>query len=369
MESQNLTVVSVVGIRPDFIRMSKIIQRFDKEFTHFVIHSGQHYDPLLSDVFFKGLNIRKPDMNLHIGGGDHVQQLANLTNLMPETLQWIEEEKQRKIDYVVFLGDSNTVLVSPVVKKAGYKVVHIEAGMRSRDRQMYEEINRVVCDHVSDIHFCYTHLYRQNLLNEGIPSGRIFCVGNTIVEVVRELLAEIVQYPPKGNFIAMDIHRRENYTSKHRLSRILEFAVNQSTHFQIPVKMVGYPSTIAHMKAFELSPEIEILPLMSYREFLQFQYDSLFIISDSGTAQEEPALFKRPVIVPRDSTERPESVAYFCSRMLRLNLPDSFSDISWYLTQLLKSPELIDSRWLGDGTTSLQIVEGLKRFHEAHQSW
>ena len=147
------TIVSIVGIRPDFIRMSKIFNLLDKNFKHILIHTGQHFDKNLSDVFFKELNIRDPDFNLEIGGigKEHFHQTAELSIKLIELFR----KESIKPDLILFLGDSNSVTASIPLKKEGYKIGHIEAGMRSGDKRMLEEINRTVCDHCSDYLFTY----------------------------------------------------------------------------------------------------------------------------------------------------------------------------------------------------------------------
>ena len=160
------TVVTITGIRPDFIRMSEVFKKLDKRFNHILIHSGQHYDRMLSDIFFEDLDIRKPDYNLEIGSGEkkHYHQQAELGVKIIELFN-IENIRP---DIVLFLGDSNSVLASVPLRKEGYKIGHIEAGMRSYDERMLEEINRKVCDHVSNVLFVYHHNYKAKALREGI---------------------------------------------------------------------------------------------------------------------------------------------------------------------------------------------------------
>ena len=176
------TIITVTGIRPDFIRMSEIFKKLDENFNHILIHTGQHYDKLLSDVFFDELEIRDPDYNLNIGAGnkEHFHQTGELSIKL---IELIRNEKLNP-DLIVFLGDSNSVVSSVSLKKEGYKIAHIEAGMRSYDKRMLEEINRIVCDHCSDFLFVYHDNYKKKAIKENIPNENIFVVGNTIVEVV-----------------------------------------------------------------------------------------------------------------------------------------------------------------------------------------
>ena len=348
------TIVTVSGIRPDFIRMKEVFCKLDKAFNHVLIHSGQHYDEMLSDVFFKELNIRKPDYNLGVGkdGGEHFHQLANIS------VKLIELLRKEKInpDLIIFLGDSNSALVAAPLKKEGYRIGHIEAGMRSHDKRMLEEINRTVCDICSDFLFVYHDDYAKQLYKENINDG-VYVVGNTIVEICNQFKEQIFQRQKTNDFILMDIHRPENFKYKHRLENIIKFAqrCHQETGFS--VKMLNFKRTMSYIKNFDINMlGIDVVELMSYKNYLKSQYDSLFMISDSGTAQEEPALLGTPVIVPRDFTERPQSVAANCSIMLNAN---SLNNSDLCLRWVLDMPKM-DVNWMGDGKTSEKILNILK---------
>lgn len=342
------TILTVTGIRPDFIRMSEIFKKLDENFNHILIHSGQHFDRLLSDVFFEELDIREPDYNLEVGGigKEHFHQTAELSVKLIELIR----SENLNPDIILFLGDSNSVTCAVDLKKEGYKIGHIEAGMRSYDKRMLEEINRVVCDHCSDYLFVYHENYKEKALREGIPKDNIFVVGNTITEVVSNL-----NYRDRDKKqIILDIHRPENFKYKSRMESILDFSNKICEKYGVPIKMLGFKRTLDYIKDFGLGlGKIEVVDLMSYRDYTRAVYDSHFIISDSGTAQEEPALLGTPVIVPRDYTERPESVENNCSIMLNLENYDMEEVIFW-LTDGWYSHNV---SWLGDGVTSDKVVK------------
>jgi len=343
------TVVTITGIRPDFIRMSTMFKTLDENFNHILIYTGQHYDKMLSEVFFKELNIRKPDYNLQIGGNnaEHFEQQSVLTTAIIDLLRGEKLEP----DIILFLGDSNSVLAAVPLKKEGYRIGHIEAGMRSYDRKMLEEINRVVCDHCSDILFVYHEDYKQQALLEGISEKNVHVVGNTIVEVCKPIVECLVQQPKKYNQILLDIHRPENFKYKDRLTNILDYANYCSKRYKLPVKMLSFKRTQEHITKFNISiGDIEVVDLMSYKKYLEEVYNSLFIISDSGTAQEEPALLDTSVIVPRDFTERSQSVENDCSYMLDVNKPieEQNASFSW----IENTERSIKTTWLGNGKTS-----------------
>jgi len=356
-----MNIVTITGIRPDFIRMSEIFKKFDENFNHTLIHSGQHYDKLLSDVFFEELNIRPPDYNLEIGGPgkEHFHQAADLSIKVIELIR----KENLNPDLIVFLGDSNSVVCSVPLKKEGYKIAHIEAGMRSYDRRMLEEINRVVCDHCSDYLFVYHKNYKQKAIKEGISPENIFVVGNTIVEVANKIRKDLYWTPKGYNHILLDIHRPENFKDKNRLENIIEFANDMSLIFNTKVMMLNFGRTSEMIKTFNIDlKDIEVVPLMSFKKYLDSVYNSVCLISDSGTAQEEPALFGIPVIVPRDFTERPESVEYNCSYMLNVNTSynKTWGGAFEYVNDIIKGKIKIDPIWLGDGNTSQLIVNKIK---------
>jgi UDP-N-acetylglucosamine 2-epimerase (non-hydrolysing) len=347
------TVVSIVGIRPDFIRMSKIFKLLDKNFKHILIHTGQHFDKNLSEVFFDQFNIRTPDFNLCIGsnGKEHFHQTAELSVKVIELFR----NENIKPDLILFLGDSNSVVASVPLKKEGYKIGHIEAGMRSGDKRMLEEINRTVCDHCSDLLFVYHKNYKNKLRKENINKHSVYVVGNTINEVCSEFIPEIFKKSKTNSNILLDIHRPENFKYKERMEWILKYANLCCDKYKKPIKMLGFKRTIENIKKYELNlGQIEVIDLMDYKNYLNFIYNCKFIISDSGTSQEEPAFLNTKVIVPRDFTERPESVENGCSFMLN----DKNFDLSF---QWLESDSKIKTEWMGKGNTAKKIISIIKK--------
>ncbi len=351
--NKNKIIVSIVGIRPDFIRMSSVFRELDNNFNHILIHTGQHFDKFLSDVFFQELGIRNPDYNLAIGGPgkEHFHQTAELSVKLIELFR----SKNINPDLILFLGDSNTVTCSMSLKKEGYKIGHIEAGMRSGDKKMLEEINRTVCDHCSDYLFTYHKNYKKKLLKENINKESIFVVGNTIVEVCNKVAEKLKTKQKLNSHILIDIHRPENFKFKDRMKWIFEYANLCSNKYNLPVKLLNFKRTIENIENFNLPfDKIELINLMNFTDYLTFVYNSKFIISDSGTSQEESALLNTKVIVPRDFTERPESVENNCSFMLK---EDKFEEsFKW-----LESDNKIKTEWMGDGKTTKKIISILKK--------
>lgn len=351
------TVMTVSGIRPDFIRMSAIFKKFDEKFNHILVHTGQHYDKLLSDVFFEDLSIRRPDYVLETGknGSTHYYQTAYLSKAVIELIQ----NNNIKPDIILFLGDSNTVTASLSLRKEGYKIGHIEAGMRSYDKRMLEEINRTVCDHCSHILFVYHEDYKIQVNKENIVDN-VFVVGNTIVEVAKPF---IPNEEKRKDMILIDIHRPENFKYRERMINIIKYGNECADKYNLSVKMLKFYGTCKAINDYGLDlGKIELVDLMGFKKYLNTVYHCKFIISDSGTGQEEPALMNTPVIVPRDYTERPQSVQYNCSFMLNANtLVNNKESHSW-IEKCDNKEIVLDTKWLGGGNTSELVVSHLEHF-------
>jgi len=342
--------------------MSKLFTALDRNFNHILIHTGQHYDKILSDVFFEELNIRKPDYNLRIGSNNnkHYQQITLLA------VRFINLIKLKKInpDLIIFLGDSNSVALSFFLKKEGYKIAHIEAGMRSYDKRMFEEINRTVCDHCSDFLFVYHKDYKKNLELENIKKN-VYVVGNTIVEPYKILSSKIKisNISKVKKFILVDIHRPENFLYPNRLINLFRYLKICKDIFNCQIIFLKFKRTIKELKKIKINADfINFVNLQSYKNFIRLQKESFFIISDSGTAQEEPALFFKPVIVPRDFSERPQSYNNNCSFKLDINNKNfswnkSFKWINNHKNERIK----MNNNWLGNGDTSNRIISILKK--------
>lgn len=351
------TVMTVSGIRPDFIRMASIFKSLDENFNHILVHTGQHYDELLSGVFFKDLEIRPPDYTLTTGtsGGTHYHQLGYLSVAIMDLIK----NNDLKPDIIIFLGDSNTVCAALPLRKEGYTIGHIEAGMRSYDKRMLEEINRTVCDHCSHILFVYHDEYKRQVERENITEN-VHVVGNTIVEVCKPFIPTIDK---RKDMILVDVHRPENYKYKHRLQNIIHYANECANKYNLPVKMLNFFGTCKSIKDFDIDlGQIEMIDLLSYKKYLDTIYHCKFIISDSGTGQEEPALCNTPVIVPRDFTERPQSIEFNCSIMLKSDDLSNEKETHEWLSKHFNNELLIDTKWLGNGSTSELVIKHLHEF-------
>ena len=364
-------VVTVIGIRPDIIRLSEVIKKLDASphLKHVIIHTGQHYDKNLSDVFFKDLNVREPDFNLQCGrDGISQTQLSSDISLQLVTALNRINNVIGKVKLVVYLGDSNSVCSAVNVKKEGYKICHIEAGMRSFDNRMFEEINRIVIDHCSDLLFTYHDNYSQNLIDYGIHDVKIVNVGNTIVEVIKNIEIPPFLHTAKGHVI-IDIHRPENFKDTKRLCNLFNFTSSFYWSKQTPVLnfyFLKFKRTMEAINNAGLKFPDYIIPieLMGFKDYIGLQKSAYCIISDSGTAQEEAPLLNVPVLVPRDFTERPESYTNNCS--FKLNLNKLSKNQEYYISNFIYNYNMNsyfhNTKWLGTGKTSSKIVKEIEKF-------
>jgi len=354
-----MSIVTITGIRPDFIRMSAVFERLDDEFEHVMIHTGQHYDDELSKIFFSELDIRRPDYTLETGTRSRTpyEQLSYLSTAVIELLR----AKKIEPDLILFLGDSHSALASVPLFKEGYRIGHIEGGMRSYDRRMPEETNRVCCDYCSDLVFVYTSLYRERLLAENKDSDSIFVVGNTIVEVVKKYLP---QGPRARNYILADIHRNENLRDAGQYGHVWDYLDGLGMAVGMEVRLVRFNRAVKLIEEHDLlagREQVRLVGPYGFLDYLDLQYQARAIVSDSGTSQEECPLLGVPVAVPRGFTERPESVEFGNSILVGENKPvkDMIDKSIRFFDDYTISDEQL--AWLGDGSTSQTIVDVLKK--------
>jgi UDP-N-acetylglucosamine 2-epimerase (non-hydrolysing) len=307
-----MKVMTILGTRPEIIRLARIIEKLDHLSNHTLVHTGQNFDVNLSDIFFSELGIRKPDHYLGAGGGSFGAQMGQIIASCEELFL-----KDRP-DRLLVLGDTNSGLSVVPAKRMGIPVFHMEAGNRCFDDRVPEEVNRRIIDHSSDILMPYTERSRQNLLAEGIPSRRIFVTGNPIWEVIQyyrqmvgasQILASL-SLKAKGYFI-VTMHRAENVDSPERLRSVLSALSRIADQHKLPIIVSTHPRTRLRMEQFGIAsgdPQIRFLQPFGFPDFLRLEQDALCVITDSGTVQEECSILKVPNVTIRDSTERPETV-------------------------------------------------------------
>jgi UDP-N-acetylglucosamine 2-epimerase (non-hydrolysing) len=309
-----MQIFIILGTRPEIIKMSPIIRECQKRHLNFsILHTNQHYSQNLDKIFFKELNLPQSRYNLNVGSGTHAEQTTKILLGIEKIL--IKE----KPDIVLVEGDTNTVLAGALAAaKLHIKIGHIEAGLRSYDREMPEEINRILTDHCSDLLFAPTKQAKEILLKEGVLSKKIFITGNTIVDAVfqnielAERKSKILKklHLQKEEYFLLTVHRQENVDNKERLEGILKGVELISQKFSLPVIYSIHPRARKMLKKFKLSvsKNINLIEPLGYLDFLKLQQNAKLILTDSGGIQEEACIMKVPCVTLRDNTERPETL-------------------------------------------------------------
>jgi len=307
-----MKIVSVLGTRPEIIRLSRIIPALDGASEHTVIFTGQNYDTNLSDLFFKELGLRDPDIKFETRQKTAMQQIGQIMADCEAAFTKI------KPDRVLILGDTNTGYAAVVAKRMGIPVFHMEAGNRCFDDRVPEEVNRRVIDHSSDILMPYTERSRANLIAEGFHPSRIYVTGNPIREVLQYYQEQIAASDvlsrmslSKKKYFLITLHRAENVDVKERLRDFADALRQLSSTYDCPVICSVHPRTRAKLDSFGLSLNTGGLIAMEpfgLFDFVNLEQNALCVLSDSGTVQEECCLFKVPNVTLRDVTERPETV-------------------------------------------------------------
>ncbi len=304
----------ILGTRPELIKMSPIIRAAEqRNLDFFVLHTGQHYSYEMDKVFFQQLELPGATYNLDVGSASHGEQTAEMLAGIERIL--IKE----KPNIVLVEGDTNTVLAGALAAaKLQIAIGHVEAGLRSFDRTMPEELNRILADHLSNYLFAPTGKAEKNLLNEGIPKNIIFATGNTIVDAVNQNLeisrrkANILnEFELKTNkFFLATVHRQENTDKREKLAGILKGFGLIYENFDLPVIYPIHPRTEKMIKLFNLDiPEgISLISPLGFLEFLQMESNAKIVLTDSGGVQEETCILGVPCLTLRDNTERPETI-------------------------------------------------------------
>jgi len=320
---KRLKVMTILGTRPEIIRLSRVMARLDSYTDHVVVHTGQNWDYELNEVFFEDLGVRKPDHFLGTGGGTLGETLGKIL---------IESEKvlaEEKPDAVVVLGDTNSAISAIMARRMKVPVYHMEAGNRSFDRNVPEETNRKLVDHISDFNLVYTEHARRHLLSEGVHHRRIYLTGSPMREVLEHYRDKIevsdilsrIGLKDRGYFI-VSLHREENVDSAARLSQLVDALNRIATQYDMPIIVSTHPRTRKRLDALEdvaLDDRVQWMKPFGFHEYNKLQMHAFCAISDSGTIAEESSMLGFPAITPRDAIERPEGLDVGCLIMTGLN--------------------------------------------------
>jgi UDP-N-acetylglucosamine 2-epimerase (non-hydrolysing) len=302
-----MKVMTILGTRPEIIRLSRIIPKLDKVCEHTLVHTGQNYDRTLNHIFFEDLGLRQPDVKINSKSDRLSGQLANIFCDIESALT------RHKPDKVLILGDTNTSLCTVIVERLGFPVYHMEAGNRCFDLKVPEEKNRRIIDCVSSFNLPYTPGSRENLIREGCSKQRIFETGNPIYEVIMHYGTQITetayqsQNIPTGPYVLVTAHRAENVDDPRRLTNIIRALQLIANNYKVIFSC--HPRTRNRLERFGIDTDrIHVTEPLGFFEFIALEKGASFVVTDSGTVQEECCILNVPAVTIRDSTERPETV-------------------------------------------------------------
>jgi len=310
----SLKVMTIVGTRPEIIRLSRTMARLDEHLTQIIVHTGQNYDYELNEIFWKELELRKPDHFLNV---DTSSLGATVGDILKKTEEVIKLEKP---DALLVLGDTNSCLSAYIAKRMHIPIFHMEAGNRSFDFNVPEEVNRRIIDHISDFNLVYTEHARRHLLSEGLPHRRIYLTGSPMKEVLNHYKPKIDNSPILSNlslvtrnYFLVSVHREENVDNPDNLKKILTILNRLADEYKLPVIVSTHPRTRKRLEELSnneqrtTNNEIHFLKPFGFIDYVHLQQNALCTISDSGTISEESAILSFPAISLRQSMERPEA--------------------------------------------------------------
>lgn len=337
---KKLKVMSVVGTRPEIIRLSRVLAKLDEHCEHVLVHTGQNYDFELNEVFFTDLGVRKPDYFLNAAGKNAAETIGHVIIKVDQALEEI------KPDAMLVLGDTNSCLSVIPAKRRKVPIFHMEAGNRCFDQRVPEETNRRIVDHTADINLTYSSIARDYLLAEGLPADRVIKTGSPMFEVLNHYMPQIDASDvlsrlglKKGEYLVVSAHREENVDSPKQLAKLAETLNAVAAHYNLPIIISTHPRTRNRIESqgIQFHKNIQLLKPLGFHDYNHLQKNSKVVLSDSGTINEESSIMNFPALNMREAHERPEGMEEASVMMVGLGVE-----------RVMQALQVLDSQPSGD---------------------
>lgn len=331
-----LKVMTVVGTRPEIIRLSRVMAALDTHCEHIIVHTGQNYDFELNQVFFDDLGVRKPDYFLNAAGASGAETIGNVIIAVDKVLAEVTP------DAMLVLGDTNSCMAVIPAKRRKIPTFHMEAGNRCFDMRVPEEINRRIVDHTADMNLTYSSIARDYLLAEGLPADRVIKTGSPMFEVLNHYMAQIDNSDvltrlglTQGQFFVISAHREENVDSPQNLHKLAAILNGLAEHYGLPVIVSTHPRTRKRIEeqGIQFNPLIQLLKPLGFHDYNKLQKTSKAVLSDSGTISEESSIMNFPALNIREAHERPEAFEEASVMMVGLEVERVFQALRVLETQ------------------------------------
>ncbi|EKO3932940.1 UDP-N-acetylglucosamine 2-epimerase (non-hydrolyzing) [Vibrio fluvialis] len=346
---KKLKVMSVVGTRPEIIRLSRVLAKLDEHCEHILVHTGQNYDFELNEVFFNDLGVRKPDYFLNAAGKNAAETIGQVIIRVDQVLEEVQPEA------MLVLGDTNSCISAIPAKRRKVPIFHMEAGNRCFDQRVPEETNRRIVDHIADINLTYSTIARDYLLAEGLPADRVIKTGSPMFEVLNYYMAQIDGSDvlarlglQKGQFFVVSAHREENVDSPKHLAKLAETLNTVARHYDLPVIVSTHPRTRNRIEAqgLEFHPNIQLLKPLGFHDYNHLQKNAKVVLSDSGTINEESSIMNFPALNMREAHERPEGMEEASVMMVGLGVE-----------RVMQALQILESQPSGDERLLRQVYD------------
>jgi UDP-N-acetylglucosamine 2-epimerase (non-hydrolysing) len=347
LNKKKIKIISVVGTRPEIIRLSRIFSVLDKYCEHVLVHTGQNYDYELNQIFFDDLKIRKPDFFLNISKNS--KSVANTIGNLITTVDELFDKVQP--DAILVLGDTNSCLSVIPAKRRKIPIFHMEAGNRCFDQRVPEEINRKIIDHVADIHLPYSSIAREYLLKEGINADQIIKIGSPMFEVLNYYLPKIKKSKitsklklKKNNYFVVSVHREENIDSNVNFNKIVQIINMVAENYKLPVIISTHPRTQKklNLQKIKFHSKVNFIKPLGFCDYVNLQMHAKTVLSDSGTITEESSILNFPALNIRETHERPEGMEEGAVMMVGLEVARVFKGLDILKNQSKEKKRMIN---------------------------